>query len=359
VSSELKPVTLDTDWPRVGGVPAASGVIRSQVADFEVEERLGFEPEGDGEHAFLFIQKRELNSVDVERELARLSGVPRRDIGYCGLKDRRALTRQWFSVGLAGREEPDWSSLERENLQILVQTRHRRKLRRGVHRGNAFRLVVRELEGDRDALELALRQVQRSGVPNYFGEQRFGRGGGNSEAAMAWVRGESKAPKRQQRGIYLSTLRALVFNTLLAARVEAGDWNALLAGDVCLLAGTGSLFAPEAIDADLEERIRQCDLHPGLPLWGSGEPHCSAARWKTFGEQVKDQQQVLEFLEARGLALGWRPTRVLPDDFCWQFCEDGALVLEFSLGAGSYATAVLRELITYNDNTGWSETSSE
>ncbi len=342
---------LIRDWPRTVE-PLASGVIRSSAADFEVEERLGFEPEGAGEHVFLFIQKQNLNSTDVERQLARLSGVPRRDIGYCGLKDRRALTRQWYSVGLAGRQEPDWSALEGDDLKILVQTRHRKKLRRGVHRANAFRLVVRELDGDRSALESALQGLRQRGVPNYFGEQRFGRDGANIEAAMTWLRGESRAPKRHLRGIYLSALRALVFNTQLAARVEAGDWGTLLAGDACVLAGSASVFTAHTIDEDLQARLRAGDVHPGLPLWGLGKPLCSPQRWDQLRENLDGLEEVLGFLESREMALAWRPARLLPDDFCWQFCDDDSLVLEFTLGAGSYATAVLRELLHYNVKTG-------
>lgn len=343
---------LIRDWPRAGASPAITGAIRSEAADFEVEEHLGFEPEGSGEHVFLFIQKQNLNSADVERQLARLSGVPRRDIGYCGLKDRRALTRQWFSVGLAGREEPDWSALESDALQVLVQTRHRRKLRRGVHRANRFRLVVRDLAGERSALEDALRRVGEEGVPNYFGEQRFGHQGGNIEAALDWLRGQARAPKRHLRSIYLSALRALLFNELLAQRVEAGDWCVPRAGDACTLEGSASVFAATEVDEELLERARSGDVHPGLPLWGLGEPVCAAARWQELRDELSGMAEIAGFLEARELALAWRPARVLPDDFCWQFCDDDRMVLEFTLAAGSYATAVLRELCNYEDKTG-------
>jgi len=342
---------LARDWPRAGE-PRAAGVIRSEAADFEVEERLGFEPEGSGEHVFLFIQKQHLNTADVERQLARLGGVPRRDIGYCGMKDKHALTRQWFSVGLAGREEPDWSALESDQLQVLVQSRHRRKLRRGVHRANRFRLVVRDLTGERGALEDALQRVGREGVPNYFGEQRFGRQGGNIEAALDWLRGRGRAPKRHLRSLYLSALRALLFNELLAQRVEAGDWQLPRAGDACVLAGSASVFTANEIDEELLSRVDSGDVHPGLPLWGLGEPLCSGARWEELRTALAGMAEILEFLEARELALAWRPARVLPDDFCWQFCDDDRMVLEFTLGAGSYATAVLRELCDYKDKSG-------
>jgi tRNA pseudouridine13 synthase len=350
---------LIPDWPRALGAPVATGAIRTAPADFEVEEQLGFEPSGEGEHAFLFIEKQNFNTQDVLRRVARCAGVRERDVGCCGMKDRRAVTRQWFSVGLAGREAPDWGALESEGLRVLVSTRHRKKLRRGVHTGNAFRLVVRELRGQRDALEQRLRDVRERGVPNYFGEQRFGHGGGNLDAALAWVRGESAAPKRQLRGIYLSALRSQLFNTLLAGRVSAGNWERVETGDACMLNRSGSVFCADSVDEALAARARSGDVHPGLPLWGVGRPLAAADVWRAQCALLEPWAEITGFLEQQQLALAWRPARVLADDFCWQFCDDASLVLEFSLGAGSYATAVLREVVDYNDLAGRGETSVE
>ena len=153
-------------WPRAWGTPAASALIRCHPEDFVVTEELGFEPSGEGEHVFLYLQKRNLNSLELVQRLAALGGVPERDIGLSGMKDRNAVTRQWFSVGMAGRTDPDWQALESGgDVQVLRRERHSRKLRRGVHRANRFSLVLRDVRGERDALEQRLQLVREQGVP--------------------------------------------------------------------------------------------------------------------------------------------------------------------------------------------------
>jgi tRNA pseudouridine13 synthase len=324
-------------------------LIRSCPEDFIVCEQLGFEPSGDGEHAFLHLQKRKLNSMELLQRVSELSAVPPRDIGISGLKDRNAVTRQWVSVGLAGRTEPDWRALESPgDVQVLEVARHRRKLRRGVHRANRFTLVLRELSGDRAALEQRLQLLRDEGVPNYFGEQRFGRGGSTLEQARRWMSGGRRL-SRAKRSLYLSALRSYLFNTLLAARVVAGDWNKVLNGDVCILQGTRSLFTCELADEDIAGRASRGDIHPGLPLWGRGPSPAGPERAAQQAQCLADHIDMCEFLEEVGMELSWRPARMLADDFCWQFCDDGSLQLDFSLGAGSYATALLVEFVQYKE----------
>jgi tRNA pseudouridine13 synthase len=335
-------------WPRAWGEPPAAALIRSTPEDFLVTEELGFELSGQGEHAFLYLQKRELNSMELLQRVAALSGIAERDIGISGLKDRNAVTRQWFSVGLAGRSEPDWSKLEEAgDVQVLDVGRHLRKLRRGVHRANRFTLTLRELSGERAALEQRLELVRKEGVPNYFGEQRFGRGGATLEQAMRWSASGGRRLTRAKRSLYLSALRSGLFNNLLAARVVTGDWNRILDGDVCMLQGSRSLFACEHADETLRTRASSGDLHPGLPLWGRGISPASAARVRQQQEVLQPDSAVCAFLEQAGLELAWRPARLLADDFCWKFCDDGALQLDFSLGAGAYATALVGEIVRY------------
>jgi len=339
---------MSTSWPRAWGAPPVRAVIRSRPEDFEVSEELGFELSGDGEHVFLYLEKRNLNTMELLQRLVALSGVPERDIGVSGLKDRNAVTRQWFSIGLGGRREPDWQPLQAAgDVRILERQRHRRKLRRGVHRANRFRLVLRELGGDRDALEQRLLQVRTEGVPNYFGEQRFGRGGATLQQAQRWALGGGRRLTRAKRGLYLSALRAFLFNTALASRVEAGTWNRLCNGDVCMLAGTRSHFTCARIDDDLRDRAGRGDLHPGLPLWGRAATPALAVSAQGQRAFLADHQGLYAFLEEQGLELAWRPARLLADDFCWQFCDDGALQLDFALGAGTFATALLAEIVQH------------
>jgi tRNA pseudouridine13 synthase len=334
--------------------------LRCLPEDFEVCEELGFEPDGEGEHALLQIEKRELNTADVCRELARLSGVAQRDIGYSGMKDRNALTQQWFSVGLAGAAEPEWRSLDGARLRVMAVSRHRRKLRRGVHRRNRFRLRLKQLQGDRDALAERLGLISRQGAPNYFGEQRFGRDAANLVRARAWLSGQSRRPRRQQQGILLSAARAFLFNTLLAQRVSSGEWQQPGPGDVCLLAGSHSFFRCEEGDPDIADRVRRGDIHLGLPLWGGGRPESSETVQECEQQILAPWRELSEGLVEQGAKLQYRPARLLADDFCWEFCDDSELLLSFALPAGSYATALVRELVQYRDQSQQrSETCSE
>ncbi len=348
---------MNHDWPRAWGVPPGSALIRCQPEDFRVSEELGFELSGEGEHCFLRLQKRQVNTLELVQRLSELSAVPARDIGYSGLKDRNAVTQQWFSVGMAGRTEPDWQALEASGeVQVLAVGRHLRKLKRGVHRANRFTLILRDLTGETTLLEQRLRLLDAAGTPNYFGEQRFGRNGSTLAQARRWMRGKQRI-SRDKRSLYFSALRAYVFNRMLSQRVESGEWNTVLPGDVCLLHGTRSLFTCDEVSDDISQRSASGDLHPGLPLWGQGTVGARLlAQQATYLAECRD---ICDFLEASGLELAWRPARLMPDDFCWQFCDDGSLRVEFSLGAGCYATALLAELVQYKEGSIKSGISSE
>lgn len=336
-------------WPQAWGPARGTALIRCRAEDFRVSEQLGFELSGEGEHVFLHLGKRYLNTLELVQRLGKLSGVAERDIGYSGLKDRNAVTRQWFSVAVAGRAEPDWGLLERDgHVEVLDVARHSRKLRRGVHRANRFTLVLREVVGERAALERRLDLIRREGVPNYFGEQRFGRNGSTLQQARRWLRSGRKT-SRNKRSLYFSALRAFVFNQLLAARVESENWNRVLAGDVCLLRGTRSFFTCDEVDEDIRSRVAGGDLHPGLPLWGKGKPGETMPPSGAGTALQAEGKDIRDFLEDSGLDLAWRPARLLPDDFRWQFCDDGSLQLDFALGAGGYATALLAELVQYKE----------
>ena len=345
------------DVPSAWGALPGSALIRCRPEDFQVSEQLGFELSGEGEHRFLHLQKRQLNTMELVQRLSVLSSVPSRDIGYSGLKDRNAVTRQWFSVGMAGRVEPDWQALEAVgDVQVLAVARHSRKLKRGVHRANRFTLVLRDLTGEPAVLEQRLRTLREKGAPNYFGEQRFGRDGSTLEQARRWMR-SGRRVSRDKRSLYFSALRACVFNRMLAQRVERGDWNTVLPGDVCLLHGTRSRFMCDEVSDDIDQRSASGDVHPGLPLWGRGSVDSRFCEQQA--QSLDECRDICEFLEASGLELVWRPARLVPDDFCWQFCDDGTLRLEFSLGAGSYATALLAEFVQYKEGYIKSGISSE
>ena len=188
-----------------------------------VEEELGYQASGEGEHVFLTVRKRGRNTQEVARAIAKLSGVPQVAVGYAGLKDRHAVTTQHFTVQLPGREAPDWALLEDDSLQILSAERHHRKIRRGGLRGNRFVIRVDSARGDRDLVEQRLQRIARAGVPNYFGSQRFGRDGQNLVRVAELFAGRGRRPGREQRGLLLSAARAQLFNRVLQARVEDGS----------------------------------------------------------------------------------------------------------------------------------------
>lgn len=226
------------DWPRAfpyDGVDAMpSAHLRACPEDFRVDEILGFDPDGEGEHLLLKIQKRNQNTADVARTLARHAGVKIRDVGYGGLKDRNAVTTQWFSVWLPGKADPDWSAIAGEHLKILDSQRHHRKLQRGALRGNRFVIVLRDVafpqQLDAGALEQQLAVIKQQGVPNYFGEQRFGREGRNLASATAMFDGV-RIKDKHLRSLYLSAARSFLFNEVLAARITAANWNQVLPGE--------------------------------------------------------------------------------------------------------------------------------
>lgn len=325
--------------------PTVSGKIRSTPEDFQVDEVLGFEPSGEGEHACLLIRKRNTNTAFVAEQLARLAGIKPMDVSYAGLKDRHALTTQWFSLYLSNKPEPDWTKLNSAEIEVLQVTRHNRKLRRGTLQGNRFTLIVRELQGDLATLEPRLQRIATQGVPNYFGEQRFGYD--NLDKVTAMFEGRIKVHDRNKRSMYLSSARSAIFNQLLSQRVAAGSWSSGLNGDMMMLDGSHSVFLAEEIDATLIQRLQEQDIHPTGPLWGKGE-------LPSRGEVQALEQPLRELyplfcngLEQAGMKQERRALRLPVRELQWQIMAE-TLTLSFFLPSGSYATVVMRELIDYN-----------
>ena len=295
------------DWLRINRLARVNGDLKAAPADFQVTEILPFEPDGAGEHEFLWIEKTGANTAWVAGGLARFVGVAERDIGYAGMKDRHAVTRQWFSVRRGGAPGPDWGALALEGVRILRATRHGRKLRRGVHAGNRFDIVLRNISNLSDDLHESLQVVATAGVPNYFGAQRFGRGARNLDQASELFAG--KRLQRNKRSLALSAARAYLFNRVLAARVNEGSWSSLREGDCAILDGSASLFAVPKVDAELEQRCRRLDLHPSGPLWGSGGAMV-AGETARLEQSVADQHAALSAGLERETTMRRRPLRV-------------------------------------------------
>lgn len=307
------------DFPYAYGQPDASASFRVEPEDFQVDEALGFAPLGEGEHVYLHIWKRGENTAWVAEKIAELAQVKVMDVGYCGRKDRHAVTTQWFSIYLPKQElEPDWAALNSETIKILSISRHQHKLRRGDHESNRFIIRLRDfVVADKAAFEQKVTQVLAQGVPNYYGEQRFGRNANNlSEAHAILVEGK-RIRDKQKRGLMLSAARSYLFNQVLAARVLANNWQELLNGE------------PEAF--------------PSAPLWGRGR---SAATDEALAVEVAAMNtwaQWRDGLEHVGLSQERRALVLKPDATSWRWL-DNDLELSFSLGSGEFATTILREL---------------
>lgn len=334
------------DLARAWGTPPASGRLRVAPEDFQVTEIPLLEPEGAGEHVWLLVRKRLQNTADIAALLARCAGVPLRDVSYAGLKDRNAITEQWFSVHLPGSASPDWSTLVSPGLLILREARHGRKLRRGALRGNRFRIVVRDLVADAGLLRARLETLAAEGVPNYFGEQRFGRDGSNLRTAERLFRNPRLRLSRHQRGLALSAVRSQLFNAVLSRRVSEGDWNQALPGDALQLRGSHSYFVADVVDAEVQRRLADHDVHPTGPLYGRGRAPVEGVPLGLETTVLGGYPGWLAGLEAAGLKQERRALRLTVDDLAWQLPAVDTLTLEFSLPAGAYATSVIRELLS-------------
>ncbi len=324
------------------GGPPLRGLLRVVPEDFEVDEVLGFEPDGTGEHSFLRIEKRNANTEWVAQQLGRFAGVAPMCVGYSGLKDRHALTRQTFSVQLPGRADPDWSAMAIEGVRVLEACRHSRKLKRGAHAGNRFRIRLREIEGSHDDAARRIGQVVAQGVPNYFGEQRFGRDGENLRAAHALFSGTRMG--RSQRGFALSAARSHLFNRVLDRRVADGCWDQALEGEVWMLAGTHSIFGPQELDDTLRQRLATFDIDPTGPLWGKGELRSSGQVAVLEQEVAASEADFASGLGAADLRQERRSLRLRAAEFAHSWLADGTLQLQFQLPSGTFATALIREI---------------
>lgn len=327
--------------PFAHGGPSLRGVMRAQPEDFFVDEVLGFEPAGSGEHCFVHVEKTGANTDWVAKQLARFAGVAPMAVGLSGMKDRHAVTRQWFSVHLPGKADPDWSSLDIDGVKVLDARRHDRKLKRGAHRTNRFRIRLSDLSGDRDATQLRIDAIAAHGVPNYFGEQRFGRGSNNIDLARALFAG--RRMPREQKSFALSAARSHLFNCILAARVAEGSWNQPRDGDVFMLAGTHSVFGPEPIDDAVRERVDRLDVHPTGAMWGKGELRSSAGVAELESSIALAEADLADGLVRNDLDQQRRSLRLLAHDLVATW-DDDSLTLDFSLESGAFATVIIREL---------------
>lgn len=330
--------------PRASGAVLGSAVLKAVAEDFQVDEVLDIPLSGQGEHLWLWVEKRDLNTEEAARRLARAAGVPLRAISYAGLKDRQALTRQWFSLHLPGKADPDLSRAEDSTLRILERTRHQRKLQRGAHAANGFTLRLTQLSADRSALDARLERLKAEGVPNYFGAQRFGFDGGNVHDALDWAQRQALPEQRNVRSRLLSAGRSYLFNQVLAARVADGTWQRAQVGDLLAFTDSRSFFAAGEAECS-DPRLAILDLHPTGALWGEGQSPASGAPGELENAVGGQHQALCQWLARAGMAHERRILRLPIGRLTWHYPEPDILQMEFVLPAGCFATVVVRELV--------------
>lgn len=332
-------------FARAWGGPGGHGNLRTEAADFRVDEVLGFEPGGGGEHAWLWLRKRGANTEDVAHALARFAGVRRGAVGFSGMKDRHADTGQWFSVQLPGRADPDWSELDPAIGVVEYAVRHNRKLRTGSHRANRFALRLRAVAGDPGVIDARLAAVRAGGFPNYFGPQRFGHGGENLRRARRLLAPDAV---KRARGIHLSAARSWLFNRVLDARVRDGSWIRPVPGDALMLAGTNSVFEYRGDEGDIDSRHERFDLDVTGPLWGTGQQPVGAEVAARERAWLAHETELREGLERIDMQARRRALRAVAPDLEWAW-QGADLELRFTLGRGIFATSLLDEAVTAVD----------
>ncbi|WP_053981964.1 tRNA pseudouridine(13) synthase TruD [Marinagarivorans algicola] len=360
------------DFPYAYGKPALRALLKGENAHFVVHEQLGFEPAGEGEHWYVHTESDGDNTQWLADQMAKALGVKALDIGFCGLKDRHAITRQWFSIydpkqsihDLKARLAPALP-----NSQILEVTRGQAKLRRGMHAGNGFIITLvfsdLALASIQAPLVAKLEQIKACGVPNYFGLQRFGRNGNNlqefdrfllqQEAVKASRDSTTLAPTtkkgrnkpRKPKGIILSAARAYLFNCVLAERVKSETWQCVIDGDVTHEGHASALN--QCVTQNAKPLIEGSTLPENVataPLWGRGRSHTAGRALMIEQEALHSMSAWANALEHLGLSQERRKLCSVPQDFMWGFDDKDAVTLRliFSLPPGEYATGILREV---------------
>lgn len=327
------------------GKPTVHGLYKQQYEDFIVIEELGFDLTGEGEHILVYLEKKDCNTIYVAEQLAKYVGISAKNVSYAGLKDRQAVTQQWFSLHMPGKETPDFSQFDLAGCRILQINRHNKKLKIGALKGNRFKIILRNLS-DKQVIEPKLNLIKQYGVPNYFGEQRFGREQNNITQAIKWASGEISVKDRKKRSFYLSAARSAIFNEIVSQRIEQNIQQTVLDGDILQLSKSNSWFVSSSDELPLlQQRLQNGEINITAPMVGDSplgtasvalefETNC-LKRWSCFEELFKKER----------MATIRRSILLRPEQLEWRWISENDIEISFYLPAGCYATSVLRELI--------------
>jgi len=335
------------DYEKLSYLNSASelkAALKTYNEDFIVDEVMPIVPDQSGEHNWVQVKKNGANTDYVAKQLAQFAGVKAGAVSFAGLKDRNAVTTQWFSLHLPGKENPDWQQCHSDEFEILQSSRHSRKLKRGALSGNRFQIRLRQCEGEEADWNKRLQLIAENGVPNYFGPQRFGQQMNNLFRASELVeKNKIQRLKPHKRGIYLSAMRSWIFNRIVSARIADNHFIQPQTGDVFMLANSHACFS-EAITDELRQRLNDKELHLTAALWGRGESMAGEQVAELERSMSEETPAFMQSLEKAGMKQERRAMRLLPVNMQWQFSADNCLDVSFELTKGSYATVVLREL---------------
>jgi len=334
--------TFNSSWPKAYPEIAVSGQFRVLDEDFQVTELSNRVLKKEGPHLFLFVEKKGANTHWLARKIANHAHLDLKDVGYAGLKDRHGITRQWFSLPVKEKAADLSHLFAKDEFTLLSQGYYGVKLKRGALGGNSFRLVIKNIEGDKQALEQRLELIRQRGVPNYFGPQRFGNNFENLNQAQNMFE-FGKRPRNKQKGsMYISAARSYLFNEMLAKRIDLCNWDRPMEGEVFGFAGSLRGFSQENTSEE-NKRWRENKIHPTCALWGKNES-LSTSHLQSIEDSVACENKVFsDGLVSKGLKQERRASRMLIPDLFWMW-QDGDLVLRFSLASGYFATSLLREL---------------
>lgn len=351
---------MNTEWRYAWSKPQVTGDLKTQLQDFYVEEQLGFEPDGKGEFCYVFIEKQGVNTDFLAKRLAQVAGISVNKVTYSGVKDRHACTRQWFCLHVLN-QEPDLSTIpeafrEPEGVRVIAQLKHSKKLRAGTHFANRFVIRLRNIQGDVEELKSRLNLIQKGGVPNYYGPQRFGINGNNLHNGRDFVLQGRKSQRKlsKSQSFWLSAIRSWCFNQALDAQVENGMWARLCDQDIAQFQTTGEQFRVNDMNALLHNKVMEGKISPVLPLISSGWENGTGPQRKELIEStLAEEQDLIAGLLSFDLSRDSRLARLVPIKMAWELLgemeDHKQLILEFSLPKGCFATSVLREMIDYKD----------
>lgn len=344
--------------------------LKQAAEDFVVEEHIPVEFSGEGEHCWIYVKKSGCNTDWLAQQLAKYCAVKKLAVAYAGLKDRHAVTSQWFSIQLPGKPTPDWRKFEtsfanhvakdgastasgaQEKVQVLQSFRHNRKLHRGALKSNTFKITLRELSNTSDEAFASLKQrcdvIAEKGIPNYFGSQRFGRNNNNLDQAVKLFSKPKVKIAKHKRSMYLSAARSWLFNHMLSERINRGVWDKRLPGDVFMLNGKSACFKDEAEDESnqtLNQRLALNEIHATAALWGEGDAMVSSQAAELEEQIINQFPAYRDGLVAARVQAQRRACRVVPEQLACQRQGDDFIV-SFALPSGCYATMVLAEIFS-------------